>query len=392
MFAHDQLLRKLWLDRMERGGFFFYQLRRAELDRDTRSTVAPAGQRPFCVQFNRHRGTEKRRGVAVTSVRMPFDSAQFNFLRVKLEEVLFILPPSAGATGAGAAAAGAMTAMVSLQGQSPHLVVINASPIEQMHVLFCPRTFDRLPQQLTPDAVEAALSFASLSRDLNLRMGFNSLGAAASVNHLHFHMYRLAAELPLEACETRALRSLQGGVFSELVGYPIPGFCFHFSAFDAPAAASGGGGGGGGGGSSSSSSSSSSEEAARGAAAAAAAARPLGRVGTELTLLQLLHRCVAALQAHEVAHNLCITHNGRNVFVFPRALALGVNQQGGLQDVGCMEMSGHFIAFDQRSFESATHARCADALAAVAAPVEMYEAIKRDTLAAVGYGTKLSML
>jgi len=246
--------------------------------------------------------------------------------------------------------------------------------------------------------VEAALSFASLSRDANLRMGFNSLGAAASVNHLHFHMYRLAAELPLEACETRALRSLQGGVFSELVGYPIPGFCFHFSAFDAPAAASGGGGGGGDGGARArggGSRSSSSEEAARGAAAAAAAAaaaRPLGRVGTELTLLQLLHRCVAALQAHEVAHNLCITHNGRNVFVFPRALALGVNQQGGLQDVGCMEMSGHFIAFDQRSFESATHARCADALAAVAAPVEMYEAIKRDTLAAVGYGTKLSML
>ena len=379
MFQHDQMLRRLWLDRMERGGFFFYQLRRNELDADTRFTTPLGSEKPFCVQFNRHRGTQKRRGVAVTSVRQPFDPSGFNFLQVKLEEVLFILPSQSAADvsggddlrrgmggytadGTGGTQPGGMTAMISLQGQSPHLVVINASPIEQMHCLFCPRTFDRLPQQLTPDSVEAALAFASLSRDPSLRMGFNSLGAAASVNHLHFHVYRLAAKLPLECSAARVLRTVRGGTFAELVGYPIPGFVFQFAAFTDPGVDGGNGGGG----------------------------RQAGR--TKLTLLQLLHCCTAALQAHGAAHNLCITANGRNVFVFPRTLALGVNQRGGLQDIGCMEMMGHFIAFDDVSYRDATHTRCAEALAAVAAPLEVYEAIRDDTLAATGFGTKLSML
>ena len=62
----DALLRQLWADRMERGGFFFYQLRRNELDADTKLTCpSDAKDLPFCVQFNRQRGTRKRRGVYV---------------------------------------------------------------------------------------------------------------------------------------------------------------------------------------------------------------------------------------------------------------------------------------------------------------------------------------
>lgn len=121
-----------------------------------------------------------------------------------------------------------MTPVFSLQGESPHLVIINASPIEEMHVLFCPRCFDRLPQQLTPDTVESAVAFAALTTDRQLRMGFNSLHAAASVNHLHFHLYKLPFEVPLEAASTSLITRLRDGTFGKLTNYPINGLVFQW--------------------------------------------------------------------------------------------------------------------------------------------------------------------
>ena len=352
MSSFDGLLRQLWVDRMERGGFFFYQLRRKELDADTKLTTPTTSpvDPPFCVQFNRHRGTRKRRGVHVSGVRMPFDLNSFNFLRVKLEEVLFMLP-SALAPDLGAAG---LTPVVSLLGRSPHLVVINASPIEELHVLFCPRTFDRLPQQLTPDTLEAALSFASLTRDPQLRMGFNSLGGAASVNHLHFHVYHLAHQLPIDVWPTRVLRQVRGGSLCELAGYPLPGLCFMLRADD-------------GNGDSADDSTCS-----------------LGGKQSALpspAVLSMLHACIGALQRHNIAHNIAVTHCGTRVNVWPRQIMLGVNQDGGLQGVGCMEMMGHFIAFDEASYDEITHQQCLAALDAVAVAPELFEVIKQETLA-----------
>eukprot|EP00937_MAST-01D_sp_MAST-1D-sp2_P002886 g2886.t1 len=379
----DTQLRELWLDRMRRGSFFFYQLRRQELDADTRvlqgfasaSAETTGVELPFCVQFNRQRGTRKRRGVHVTDVRMPFDPNRFNFLQVKLEEVLFMLPNTASQD-----LGGGLTPVVSMSGLSPHLVVINASPIEEMHVLFCPRTFDRLPQQLTPDTLDAALAFAALSREPYLRMGFNSLGAGASVNHLHLHMYHLGRELPVEACGTRTLLHLgpHGGSVQELVGYPIPGLCFALrlrgdgprAPAPAPAPVP-----------------ESEPEPEPQSAAATTTSRPYSSPYssqyTWYSALDALHAYVGALQRHGVAHNVAITHNGRKVFVFPRQMQQGVNQQGGLQDVGCMEMMGHFIAFDETSYSNITHARCVNALRAVAVPPALFNTLKREALEAV---------
>ena len=50
-----------------------------------KSVVILQGKQQFVVQLNLQRGEKKRRGVEVSSVKMPFDDKGFNFLKIKLE-------------------------------------------------------------------------------------------------------------------------------------------------------------------------------------------------------------------------------------------------------------------------------------------------------------------
>lgn len=72
--------------------------------------------------------------------------------------------------------------------RSPNLVLINVSPIEYGHVLLCPRVLDCLPQNIDPSTTRLALHFALEVGNPYLRVGFNSLGAFATINHLHFQV------------------------------------------------------------------------------------------------------------------------------------------------------------------------------------------------------------
>ena len=77
---------------------------------------------------------------------------------------------------------------------SPSVVLINVSPIEYGHVLLVPRLLDRLPQRIQSDTLLLALHMAAEVDNPYLRLGYNSLGAFATINHLHFQV-RPAADL-----------------------------------------------------------------------------------------------------------------------------------------------------------------------------------------------------
>ena len=71
-------------------------------------------------------------------------------------------------------------------------------------------------QVLSLDALEVALRFAALFGDPCMRLVYNSLGAWASVNHLHFHpLYTEGVfggpRLPVEDAPRALVRSLRGG-------------------------------------------------------------------------------------------------------------------------------------------------------------------------------------
>ena len=72
---------------------------------------------------------------------------------------------------------------------SPNLVYINVSPIEYGHVLLVPRVLDDLPQLADPATMLLALRFCQAADNPYFRLAFNSLGAYATINHLHFQVW-----------------------------------------------------------------------------------------------------------------------------------------------------------------------------------------------------------
>lgn len=62
------------------------------------------------------------------------------------------------------------------------------SPIEYGHVLLIPRVLDCLPQRIDRDSFTMALHFAGEVADPFFRVGYNSLGGFATINHLHFQV------------------------------------------------------------------------------------------------------------------------------------------------------------------------------------------------------------
>lgn len=65
---------------------------------------------------------------------------------------------------------------------------LQVSPIEYGHVLLIPRVLDRLPQRIDQESFLLALHMAAEAASPYFRLGYNSLGAFATINHLHFQV------------------------------------------------------------------------------------------------------------------------------------------------------------------------------------------------------------
>ncbi|XP_038623232.1 GDP-D-glucose phosphorylase 1 [Tachyglossus aculeatus] len=197
----DEALGSAWRRRME-DGLFRYRL--GELP--TRVLPGPLG---LVAQLNVERGAQRRRPQDVRSVRQAFDPGQFNFNQIRPGEVLFRLSREPGREP---------------RGRARVLVVVNVSPLERGHVLFVPEPTLGLPQLLLEDPLLLAAEAVLLSAHPGFRVGFNSLGGFASVNHLHLHGYYLARPLPVETAPSEPLDPQ--GRMHLLRGGPAPGFLF----------------------------------------------------------------------------------------------------------------------------------------------------------------------
>ena len=65
---------------------------------------------------------------------------------------------------------------------------MQVSPIEYGHILLVPRVLDCLPQRIDEDSFLLALHMAAEANNPYFRVGYNSLGAFATINHLHFQV------------------------------------------------------------------------------------------------------------------------------------------------------------------------------------------------------------
>ncbi|KAJ0902624.1 putative GDP-L-galactose phosphorylase [Helianthus annuus] len=210
----ESLLLGEWEDRAERG-LFRYDVTACE------TKVIP-GDYGFIAQLNEGRHLKKRpTEFRVDKVLQPFDGSKFNFTKVGQEEILFQFESSKDGE-----VKFYPNAPIDVE-SSPSVVAINVSPIEYGHVLLIPRILECLPQRIDHESLLLALYMASEAANPYFRLGYNSLGAFATINHLHFQAYYLAVPFPIEKAPVKKITDFSGGVvISEILKYPVRGLVF----------------------------------------------------------------------------------------------------------------------------------------------------------------------
>ncbi|KAL0310991.1 UNVERIFIED_CONTAM: GDP-L-galactose phosphorylase 1 [Sesamum angustifolium] len=181
----DSLLLGEWEDRMQRG-LFRYDVTACE------TKVIP-GEYGFIAQLNEGRAEE---------VLFQFEASEDNEFQFFPNEPIDI-------------------------DNSPSVVAINVSPIEYGHVLLIPRILECLPQRIDRESFLLALYMAVEAGNPYFRLGYNSLGAFATINHLHFQAYYLQAPFPIEKAPSKKITTTTGGVkISDILNYPVRGLVF----------------------------------------------------------------------------------------------------------------------------------------------------------------------
>lgn len=333
-FFLNTLLLGQWEDRVSKG-LFRYDVTACE------TKVIP-GDHGFVAQLNEGRHLKKRpTEFRVDRVLQPFDPSKFNFTKVGQEEVLFRFE-------AGESDKAYFSETASVDGsKTPSVVAINVSPIEYGHVLLIPRVLDCLSQRIDAESFLLALQMAAEACSPYFRLGYNSLGAFATINHLHFQAYYLSVPFPVEKAPTQKIPLVgglsKGGVnVSKLMNYPVRGLVFEG--------------------------------------------------GNSLTdLSDVVANACICLQDNNIPFNVLISDCGKRIFLFPQCYAekqaLGeVNQD--LLDTqvnpAVWEISGHMVLKRKKDYEEASEDYAWRLLAEVSLSEERFQEVKAYIFEATG--------
>ncbi|CAD5185028.1 unnamed protein product [Musa acuminata subsp. malaccensis] len=338
-FFLNSLLLGGWEDRMSRG-LFRYDVTACE------TKVIP-GEYGFVAQLNEGRHLKKRpTEFRVDRVLQPFDPAKFNFTKVGQEEVLFRFE-----AGEGDKARFLESAAVG-ETNTPSVVAINVSPIEYGHVLLIPRVLDCLPQRIDPDSFLLALHMAAEAGSPYFRLGYNSLGAFATINHLHFQAYFLTMPFPVEKAPTQRIPVVKGlsqskVKVSKLLNYPVRGLVYE----------------GG---------------------------------NTLKDLSDVVANSCICLQENNIPFNVLISDSGRRIFLFPQIYAISViifhfSVSEVSQEIldtqvnpAVWEISGHMVLKRKKDYEEASEEYAWRLLAEVSLSEARFEEVKAYIFEATG--------
>ncbi|KAA8530656.1 hypothetical protein F0562_005410 [Nyssa sinensis] len=331
----NNLLLGQWEDRMNQGLFRY--------DVTTCETKVIPGKYGFIGQLNEGRHLKKRpTEFHIDRVLQPFDENKFNFTKVGQEEVLFRFEPS---NDKKSHFFPSMPVNDNLN--SPSVVAINVSPIEYGHVLLIPHVLDCLPQRIDHDSFLLALHMAKEAADPFFRLGYNSLGAFATINHLHFQAYYLSVPFPVEKVPTQRILTVKGlpdsGVtVSRLLDYPVRGLVFEDG-------------------------------------------------DTLRDLSDAVASSCILLQNNNIPFNLLITDCGKRIFLFPQCYAekqaLGEVSQELLDtqvNPAVWEISGHMVLKRRKDYDDASEEYAWRLLSEVSLSEERFQEVKAYLLGADG--------
>ncbi|XP_061946874.1 GDP-L-galactose phosphorylase 2-like [Populus nigra] len=339
-FLHNLLLGQ-WEDRMSRGLFRY--------DVTACDTKIIPGRYGFIAQLNKGRHLKKRpTEFRVDKVLQDFDESKFNFTKVGQEEVLFRFEKSIDHDRHFFPSAPPITA----DSNSSSVVAINVSPIEYGHVLLIPQVLNCLPQRIDHGSFLLSLHMAKEAADPFFRVGYNSLGAFATINHLHFQAYYLAAPFPVEKAPTRRIMTMkspqdEGVIVSQLLNYPVRGLVFE----------------GG---------------------------------NTVQDLSDSVASSCIFLQNNNIPFNVLIADCGRRIFLFPQCYAEKQARGEASQELldtqvnpAVWEISGHIVLKRQEDFDDASETYAWRLLAEVSLSNKRFHEVKAYLLEAAGFQTDI---
>nr|CAB3248678.1 GDP-D-glucose phosphorylase 1 [Phallusia mammillata] len=215
----DKILHEKW-KKAEDSGILKYTLSDCEykvLSGDISDESAS-----YVAQLNPQRGFNRRKREAFDSMNQKFSPNQFNFTKIKNNEILFNLKPGDD-TAVGIYKKN--NHIDATDHSNDNLVAVNISPIDNCHVLVIPSCSTCQPQRLTTISLLMAMDVVQLSSRPDFRVGFNSLYAWASVNHLHYHAMLFNFKLFIDDLDSSTL--LQDHCFIIEKSYMNLGFLFH---------------------------------------------------------------------------------------------------------------------------------------------------------------------
>eukprot|EP01023_Acetabularia_acetabulum_P054891 TRINITY_DN6257_c0_g1_i5.p1 TRINITY_DN6257_c0_g1~~TRINITY_DN6257_c0_g1_i5.p1 ORF type:complete len:474 (-),score=101.99 TRINITY_DN6257_c0_g1_i5:232-1653(-) len=223
----DKATSAAWQDRQTQG-LLRYNLEEVE-------TKMVPGHFGFIAQFNVGRLTKKRpTEFRVDQVVQEFDDTKFNFKKALQKELLYTFDPEDPSKFGKQQKRMFLDSVDVKDHSSLNAVFLNVSPVEKYHVILCPSVLENLPQLATPQTILLALQFTSEFGNPYFRLGFNTLGAYATINHLHYQGYYLNAAYPVERAPTKRVHdSLKKGISDnvevyELQKYPVRGLVFEW--------------------------------------------------------------------------------------------------------------------------------------------------------------------
>ncbi|XP_002976520.2 GDP-L-galactose phosphorylase 1 [Selaginella moellendorffii] len=316
----DSAILGQWADKQAEGLFRY--------DVTACDTKVLPGKYGFIAQLNEGRHLKKRpTEFRVDQVLQPFDHKKFNFTKVGQEEMLFCFEQSNNDKSY-------YHSKAYIRG-SPNVVVINVSPIEYGHILLVPRVLDCIPQHLETDTFLLAIYMAAEASSPFFRLGYNSLGAFATINHLHFQAYYLGNCFPVEKAPTKLiLHHYKGFKVYQLENYPVKGIVYE-----------------------------------------------VGESNFEELAFYIIKVC-KGLQGRNIPYNILIANKGCQIFLFPQCYA--EKQARGEVDLEILEtqvnpavweISGHIVLKRKEDFERATEEYAWRLLAEVSVSEKVFDEI-----------------
>ncbi|XP_073840895.1 GDP-D-glucose phosphorylase 1 [Musca autumnalis] len=169
------------------------------------------GEYGFYSELNPERTALRRPPQTILSLEPQFNEDKFNFKKVKPEECLM---------------------HVDYEG-SKMSIIINNSPLTRYHTLICPDVHSSLPQRICEKALQFCVDFLESlieNGERNFRIGYNSPGALASVNHLHLHLMFIVKDLYIDHVDLQFLS--EPDIFRLAPNMPTEAICFQINLED----------------------------------------------------------------------------------------------------------------------------------------------------------------